>query len=135
MAVKSIKEFSKLVEDKTKLGMVLLQKFINARNPREKQMIIIFGILVIIFLDYWLLIRPVIKIFTQNFSQAETVELELRGLKEDKKNEMSIEKNWIATKQKLEDSESRFITPNEMPTFLENISKLALDSGVKGISL
>ena len=135
MAGNSLKDLSKLLEDKTKLGLVLFQKFINERNPREKQMISILGLLGILFLDYWLLIQPVVKIFSQNMSQSQAMELELRGLKEDKKNEKFIEKNWNQAKLKLMESEKRFITPNEMPTFLENISKLALDSGVKVIML
>lgn len=135
MAASSLNQFSKLIEDKTKLGLVLLQKFINERNPREKQMIAVFGILFIIFLDYWLLIRPVVGILTRDFSQSDTLQKELRGLKDDQKNKKFIEKNWVQAKEKLEAFEKRFVTPDEMPAFLENISKLAQDSGVKVISL
>lgn len=135
MASFSIQEIRKVTEDKIKLALVLLQKFINERNPREKQMIIIFGILGIIFFDYWLFINPVVKVFTKNLSQSGALESELRGLKDDQKNKQRIEQNWNQTEEKLEQSEKRFIPPNEMPAFLENISKLALDSGVKVMSL
>lgn len=135
MAATSLKETGKIVEDKTKLFLVLLQKFINERNPREKQLIIVLGILGIIFLDYWLLINPVVKIFMNNHSQFETLQSELQGLRDDQKNKAVIEKNWNQMKEKLGQTEKCFVAPDEMPAFLENISKLAQNSGVKVLSL
>ena len=135
MVAASIKEVSKIVEDKTKLALVLLQKFINERNPREKQLIIVVGILGIIFLDYWLLINPVVKIFTNNYSQFATLQSELQGLRDDQKNKKVIEKNWNQIKEKLAQTEKCFVAADEMPAFLENISKLAQNSGVKVLSL
>ena len=130
-----LKKFSKQLEDKVKLGLVLLQKFLNERNPREKQLILVMGILGIVCLDYWLFIHPVIKIYADNFSHFEAQKTELKGLEDDQKNKKFIEKNWRQSKENLEESDKRFIASNEMPAFLENISKLALNSGVKMISL
>src|SRR3989338_2660594 len=109
MAGPSLKEVRKIVEDKTKLALVLLQKFINERSPREKQLIIVLGILGIIFLDYWLLIHPVVKIFANAVSQGQALETELKGLKDDRKNQVFIERNWNQTRAKLEESEKRFV--------------------------
>ena len=135
VAESSLKGIRKQIQDGTKLAVVLLNKFLNERNPREKQMIIILGILGIIFLDYWLLIQPVIKTLTQTFSQTPSVEGECKDLKDDQKNKKFIEKNWSQAKSNLEDAEKRFIAANEMPAFLENISQLAKNSGVKVVSI
>ena len=135
MAAASFKEFSKLIADKIKLGLVLLQKFINERNPREKQMIIVLSILGIIFLDYWFLINPVVKIFTNNYSQFKMLQNKFQELSNDQKNKKVIEKNWNQIKEKLGQTEKCFVAPDEMPAFLENISKLAQNSGVKVLSL
>ena len=130
-----MKEISKAIEDKLKLWVALLNKFINERNPREKQMIIALGLIGIVFFDYWVLINPVIKAYIRIGSQSAPLETELKGLSDDWKNRKFIEKNWNQAKLNLENSERRFIAPNETPTFLENLSKLALDSGVKVTSL
>lgn len=135
MAASSFKEIRKLTEDKLKLFLVLLQKFINERNPREKQMIIVVGILGIIFVDYWLLINPVVKVFTNDLSGATVLENDLRSLQDDQKNQKLIESNWNKAKEKLVESEKRFIASDEIPAFLENISKLAPQSGVRLISM
>ncbi len=131
----SFKDFSKSIEDKLKLWLALLNKFINERNPREKQLIIALGLIGIIFFDYWILINPVIKTYMHINTESEPLEAEYKMLHNDQKNKKFIEKNWNQAKSNLEISEKRFIAPNEMPTFLENLSKLAFDSGVKVISL
>ncbi len=130
-----LKEISKTIEDKSKLWVAWLTKFINERNPREKQMIIVLGLSGMLLLDYWILIHPVIKTYRQIFSQTAPLEAELAGLRDDQKNKKFIAKNWNQAKANLEVSEKRFIGPNEMPAFLENLSKLAFDSGVKVMSL
>ena len=135
MAAASNQEIKKTVEDKIKLWLILLNRFITERNPREKQMIIALGLSGIIFLDYWILINPVVKTYLQVNSKSVHLEAELKDLKDDQKNRKLIEKNWNQAKANLEMSEKRFIGANEMPTFLENLSKLALDSGVKVMSL
>src|SRR5690349_11904608 len=123
MAPSSFKETSKTIEDKLKLWVALLNKFIAERNPREKQMIIVLGLIAIIFLDYWLLINPVIKTYTRVSTESAPLDMELKGLKDDRKNQKFIEKNWNQAKENLEASEKRFVAPNEMPAFLENLSK------------
>ena len=135
MAAASNQEIKKTVGDKIKLWLILWNRFITERNPREKQMIIALGLSGIIFLDYWILIDPVVKTYLQVNSKSAPLEAELKDLKDAQKNRKLIEKNWNQAKTNLEMSEKRFIGVNEMPTFLENLSKLALDSGVKVISL
>ena len=135
MAPASIKDLAKAVDGRLKLWLVLLNKFINERNPREKQMIIVLGLIGILFFDYWILIHPVIKTYAQVISQYSALETELRGLKDDQKNKKFIEKMWDKEKEDLKTTEKRFVGPNEMPALLENLSKLALDSGVNVMSL
>ena len=129
------KELRKTIEDKIKLWLILLNRFITERNSREKQMIIALGLCGIIFFDYWVLINPVVRTYMEIISKTGPLEDELKGLKDDRKNEKFIEKNWNQAKTNLETVEKRFIGVDGMPTFLENLSKLALDSGVKVMSL
>ncbi|OIO37942.1 MAG: hypothetical protein AUJ72_03495 [Candidatus Omnitrophica bacterium CG1_02_46_14] len=130
-----LKNISKVVEDKLKLWLALVNKFISERNPREKQMVIALGLIGALFFDYWILIHPVVKTYLRVAAESAPLETEYKNLKDDQKNEKFIKKNWEQAKLDLELLERRFIAPNETPAFLENISKLALNSGVKVMSL
>ncbi|OIO37972.1 MAG: hypothetical protein AUJ71_04165 [Candidatus Omnitrophica bacterium CG1_02_49_16] len=135
MAGDSTKDIKKAAADKLKLWIVLLNRSITERNPREKQLIIVLGLIGIAFFDYWILINPVVKTYVRVSSQYVPLETELKGLRADRKNQKLIEKKWNEAKADLENAEKCFIALDEMPSFLENISKLAQDSGVQVTAL
>ncbi len=112
-----------------------LANFVNARNLREKMMILAFAGALLFFADYFILVRPVFQVFQETLPELGTLQGERHGFKNDQKNKAFIEKTCAAAKDALAQRESGFIAPNEVPRLLENLSKLALDSGVKIISL
>ncbi|GEM_PF-1074183 len=109
--------------------------FFSARNTREKAMLVIFAAAFLLFLDYWILIRPVIGVFTETVPRLSSLDVELDGLRQDKKNRAHIAIEWEESKALVIAKEDTFITRDRVPALLENISKLALDSGVKILSL
>jgi Tfp pilus assembly protein PilO len=127
--------FQALMDGKVRPVLEKAGAFYNARNLREKTMIVIFGAVFIIFLDYWLLIRPVVHVFTDTIPKLHALDQELEGLRADKKNRAAIAREWEESKAQVATQEEMFITRDRVPALLENISKLALDSGVKILSL
>ena len=113
----------------------LLADFLNSRNLREKQLLIGFVIVFIFCADYFLLLQPVLHIFSEVSPKITPLKEELKSLKEDRKNKDAIQKKWEDTKKDLAEKEKFFIAPDETPALLENLSKEALRSGVKITSL
>ena len=109
--------------------------FINERSPQEKKMILVLGVCLILVADYWLVLNPLITSFTKVMPQLNQLKQDKKTLKEDKKNERIIKKDWQAVKEKVDAMEKSFISSDELPVLLENLSKLASESQVKIISL
>ncbi len=118
-----------------KFGMDFVANFLNSRSVREKQLIISFILVFIVLMDVVLLIQPVTKLFLEEFPRIAPVKAELKGLREDQKNREAIQKKWEEAKRELTEKEKMFIAPDETPALLENLSKEALKSGVKIMSL
>ena len=112
-----------------------IANFLNSRNVREKQLLIGFVIVFIFCADYFVLLQPVLSIFTQVSPKVAPLKEELKGLKEDLKSKEAIQKKWEDAKKDLAEKEKFFIAPDETPALLENLSKEALRSGVKITSL
>lgn len=112
-----------------------LVNFVNTRNTREKVMIIALTGMLLLFLDYWLLIRPVVNVFNDTLPKLAALESKAQQFRTDKNNAPLIEKEWLGVKSQLDTREAAFISPNQLPALLENLSKLAQDSGVKILSL
>ncbi len=108
--------------------------FVNGRNPREKVMILVFGACFLFTIDYFLVLRPIIGAFSGG-AELSAKKAELQGLRDDRKNKDKIEAMWTRTKERLDKSESAFIAPDEVPSLLENLSKLASASGLRIVSL
>ncbi len=109
--------------------------FFNDRNPREKVMVVILAAFLVIFLDYWVLINPVVRVFRNTLPDLAIFESELKSSRDDQANQDGIQKEWLAAKQAAAEKEKSFVAPDELPALLENLSKLALESGVKILSL
>ncbi|MBI3316099.1 MAG: type 4a pilus biogenesis protein PilO [Candidatus Omnitrophica bacterium] len=125
----------KELKEKARFAMEYAKKFLRERSPREKQMVMAFLLAVFIFFDYWLLIHPVANVFQRHLSDAPALSFEIKSLKEDRTNQASIEAAHARAKNRLEETEKKFIAPHEASLFLENLSKLALDAGVKIITM
>ena len=107
----------------------------NARSVREKVMIILFAAVAVIFLDYWILIRPIVQVFGDTLPKLTVLEGQLQDQTKDKNNKPLILKQWSEAKDMLGEKEKSLIAPGELPALLENLSKLAQDSEVKILSL
>ena len=112
-----------------------LMNFVESRNLREKTLIAVLAIAAILFLDYWLLLRPVFAVFAAARPELRSLGTQKKILLENKKNSAEIEKSWSGAKSRLEEMEKRFVGRDEIPALLENLSKVALGSGVKILSL
>lgn len=118
---------------KETLGRLI--SFFNGCTPREKKMMLLLAVCVAIFVDYFVLIAPVQRIFADTLPKLGLVKRELRQLKDDKKNKALIEEEWKKAKAGLEEAEERFVDADEISLLLENLSQLAVASGVKITSL
>ena len=116
-------------------GIDRFANFLNSRTLREKQMIIIFGLVFIFFLDILLVIQPFAKMFTEVAPKITPLKEELKSLRDDLKNKTQIRQRWEDAKKEMEEKERSFIAPDETPALLENLSKEAQKSGVKITSL
>lgn len=109
--------------------------FFNKRNTREKIMIIALAAAIVVFLDYWLFIHPVVQVFSNTLPQLSLLESDARSYQSDIQNRGKIKQSWADAKARLAESELQFVAPDELPALLENLSKLALGSNVKILSL
>ena len=98
-------------------------------------MIIVMAALLFIALDYFIFVQPISQAFLKTGPELASLKRARQILKEDKNNQDMIEKNWKIVTERLTAEEKRFVAPNGLPALLENLSKLAQDSGVKIISL
>ena len=118
-----------------KINLDVVKDFLSGRSPREKMMFAGLAITAMLFLDTYFWLRPVIGALGESGPKLSALKKELRGMKDDKKNQALIQKDWQETQEKLSGAEARFIASNEVPALLENLSQLAQESGVKIISL
>ena len=98
-------------------------------------MILALGLTAAVFLDVSIWIAPVGRLLFTAVPQLREAKKEFQQLKEDQKNKELIQKNWEQAQVELADQEKHFVLPSEIPVLLENLSKLAQDSGVKIVSL
>ena len=112
-----------------------LANFVNQRSVREKFLILGFGGLVLVSLDYFLWLSPVIKTLTQSVPAYSAAERELQDLKDDKKNESEIRGRLERLQKDLEEREKGVESADQIDGLLENLSKQAARSGVRITSL
>jgi len=108
---------------------------LNQRSERQKQLIIGFVVVLVLFLDFALLVKPTARILFEDVPKIAPLKQELKGLIEDHKNKDEIQKKWEELKLSLKERNSVFISQDETPALLENLSKQAQESGVKITSL
>ncbi len=116
-------------------GIDTVANFINERNAQEKKMILVLAVCFILAIDYWVILKPVIASFNRNTPELNRLKKEAKMYKDDRKNERIIKKDWQSVKEKLDGMEKSFISTDEIPVLLENLSKLASESQVRIMSL
>jgi Tfp pilus assembly protein PilO len=108
---------------------------VNSRTLRERQMLLMASVVFVIAFDYLLLVRPITQLFSKTIPALSSLKRDIQGLQEDKRNEKIIQKKLENLKTQAVEAKKRFIAPNEIPLFLEDLSKTAQGNGVKIISL
>jgi Tfp pilus assembly protein PilO len=105
--------------------------FLNSRNTREKYMLIAFIGVFIFTLDYFVWLSPVIRMFGEAAPKIAPLREELKALRDDEKNKDAIRQKWQDAQKELSEKDRQFISPDETPALLENLSKLAQKAGVR----
>lgn len=116
-------------------GADLIANFLNSRNVREKQMIIVFMVIFAVAVDYLLWLNPVMHFLFDVAPKISPLKAELEDLKAEQRDKESIRKKWGESRSQLADREKMFIAPDETPALLEQLSKIAQKSGVRIVSL
>ncbi len=109
--------------------------FVNRRSVREKLLILGFGGIMFLSLDYFLWLSPVIKTLSQTIPAYMAAETELQNMKDDKKNETDILKRLERIESELQIREKGIEAGSQIDTLLEWLSKQAAQSGVRITSL
>jgi type IV pilus assembly protein PilO len=120
---------------KSKLRLDLFAGFMNQRSPREQLMILAFGGIFLFFVDYVIWFSPVLKAITQTAPALSSLEIDLQGLREDKKNADVIKGRYQQYEEELANLEKGLEAANQIPVLLENLSQMASSSGVRITSL
>ena len=109
--------------------------FVNSRSVREKLLILSFGGLFILSLDYLLWLSPVIKTLSRTVPAYMAAETDLQNMRDDKKNEAEIKERLEHLEEDLLAREKGIETADQIDTLLEGLSKQAIQSGVRITSL
>ncbi len=109
--------------------------FVNSRNPREKTMIIVLAVAGFLTVYYFVMSWAVSSVFMTTGPRLAEAGRQLSEIKADAKNKPAIEKKWTDAKARFAKLESSFVSINGVPALLENLSKLAQESGVRILSL
>ena len=112
-----------------------IANFLNARAPRERLFLVGFAAVLAILLDYMLWFAPVTRTLTRTVSTLSLLQTQLDELEHDKKNEAAIRQKWESIQQELLDMEGRVGASGQIAPMLEDLSKLASESGVRIVSL
>ena len=112
-----------------------IKTFVNMRNARERMLIIAFALIFLLFLDVVLWLLPVTRSLVESIPSLTTLASELEGLKNDQNNRDLIKKKSETTIKELADDEDRLGASSQLSSLLENLSAMALESGIKITSL
>lgn len=110
-------------------------QFMESRDQKQRTMIVValFGML--LAADYFILVRPVIHVFTKTTPELSAQKAKLKQIREDLGKKEVLESQRKTALEKVDQAEKRFIPQNELPSLLEQLSKLAQNSKVRIMSL
>lgn len=117
------------------LRIDVLVDFVNSRSVREKLLILGFGGILFLSLDYFLWLSPVIKTLSHKIPAFIAAETELQNMRDDKKNEAAILNRLKQIEGELQAREKGIEAGSQIDTLLEGLSKQAAQSGVRITSL
>lgn len=109
--------------------------FLRARSARERMILMAAGSLLIFTIDYFFLFQPVIGALSRSIPEAAWQKRDWKELKEDDRDRALIHARWQEAGRTLAEKEKVFSDFNEVSALLENLSKLAVQSGVRITSL
>ena len=84
-----------------------IKTFVNARNVRERMLIIAFALIFLLFLDVVLWLLPVTRSLVESIPSLTTLGSELEGLRNDQKSRDMIKKKSETAMKELADDEDR----------------------------
>lgn len=108
---------------------------LNARSPREKKLIVIFGLAFILALDYFVWAAPVIKSLSEGLPLRSRNAAQIAQLRDYESTRDLIQKKNDLLREKMNRLEVGLVGTDQVPAFLESLSQVARGSGVKITSL
>ena len=109
--------------------------FVNARSTREKLLILGLGGFMLLSLDYFLWLSPVMTSLSRTIPAYMSAESDLQNMRNDKKNESEIKKRLERLETELAEQEKGIETADQIDALLEGLSKQAVQSRVHITSL
>jgi Tfp pilus assembly protein PilO len=126
-----LKKTMKIAGAKVDAGIEAL----NKRNPREKYMLMAMMGVAFFVVDYFIWIQPVFRVHNEAAPKIAPLREELRQVREDLKNKDAIHAAYDTAKDALTQRSLMFVSADETPALLENLSALAQKTGLKITSL
>ena len=112
-----------------------LATFLNSRNAREKYMLItLIGVLIFV-VDYFAWLAPVLRTYTDAAPRVTSLREDRRTLKDDLKSKDKIIQKWKEAQADMAEKDKMFVSTDQTPALLENLSKEAQRTGVRIMSL
>ena len=118
-----------------KLRFDFIANFLNTRSLRERLLALGFAAALVFFVDYFFWLKPAAQTLMRTMPTLSSFEAELDELKQDKKNEAVIREKGESAQKEFKEKENRIGASSQIASLLENLSKLASESGVKIMSL
>ena len=113
----------------------VLANFLNARPSRERALFIVFAGVLVFMADYFLWLEPVTRSLIDTWPAQSLLTARVEQLKDDQRSAPMIRKKYDAVCRQLEEMEVRIGASDQIAALLEDLSKLASDSGVRIMSL
>lgn len=108
---------------------------LNARSPREKIMILLFGLAGVLVLNYWIWVAPVIGALSEGLPLRARLKSEIAELKEYESTKDKIARRHEELGEELSAADRALVGYDQVPALLENLSATARQTGVKITSL
>jgi type II secretory pathway component PulM len=112
-----------------------IAQFMNSRTLREKQMIVIFSVIIVAAVDYLLWFQPVLGVIGRHWPEIAALSQRRTEMKRLKDNESEVRRRAAESEAELAAREGVFVESDEIPALLENLSGEAQKSGVRIVSL
>jgi len=109
--------------------------FLSARNTRERALIVVLALVVLVAADFLLIIRPIVGTLFDAAPEISSLKAEVRSLRDDQKNKALIAKQFSEMGDTLAEREQFLIVGGQDQQLLESLSSMARESNVKIVSI